>query len=71
MTTNNTEDFQKEMILSKYISDLELLENGRDSILKSMAQSGIDDETVNKKLSKLNKSIDKLRTSIDEFKQTT
>ena len=69
MTTNNTEDFQKEMILSKYI--LELLENGRDSILKSMAQSGIDDETVNKKLSKLNKSIDKLRTSIDEFKQTT
>lgn len=69
MSKNDTENFQKEMVLSKYISDLELLERGRANISENMNHSGINNEIINKKLHKLDKSIDKLRNLIDEFKQ--
>ena len=70
VSKNDTENFQKEMVLSKYISDLELLEQGRTNISENMNHSGINNEIINKKLHKLDKSIDKLRNLIDDFKQT-
>ena len=67
---NDRDDqLQKEMIISKYESDLELLKRGRIGICEQMSHSGIDNNVINKKLKKLDKSIETLQKLIEEFKQ--
>ena len=55
-------------VISKYEADLEYLKNGKMIIERRMAEAGISDEMVNKKLSKLNKSIKRIGKLIDDFK---
>lgn len=52
-------------VLSKYKSDLELLERGRDIILNEIEHS--DDNVDISRLNKLNKSIERLRKLISDF----
>lgn len=66
---NRNEQLQKEMIISKYESDLDLLKQGRIGICEQMSHSGIDNNIINKKLKKLDKSIETLQKLIEEFKQ--
>ncbi len=56
-------------LLGKYQNDLSYLEHGKMLIEKKLADQGIDDEIVNKKLDKLNKSIEKLKSLIEQYEK--
>ena len=67
MSENNKEPFY---MLEKYKSDLNLLKNGRDYILRNLKRTGTTDDVIEKKLVKLNKSIDFLENAINQFEKT-
>jgi uncharacterized membrane protein YgaE (UPF0421/DUF939 family) len=56
-------------LLGKYQNDLSYLEHGKMFIEKKLADQGINDEIVNKKLDKLNKSIEKLKSLIEQYEK--
>lgn len=56
-------------LLGKYQSDLDYLKNGKMIIERHMAEEGIDDEVINKKMSKLNKSIERLEELIENYEK--
>ena len=55
-------------LLSKYESDLEFLKNGKMTIERQMAEKGIADDVVDKKLAKLTKSITKLESMVRDYR---
>lgn len=56
-------------LLDKYEHDLEYLRNGKITIERKMAEDGIDNEIINKKLHKLDRSIKKLTKLVDDYRE--
>jgi septation ring formation regulator EzrA len=55
-------------VIGKYEADLEYLKNGKMIIERQMAEKGMSDEVVNKKLSKLTKTIERIDKLLEDFK---
>lgn len=55
--------------LDKYKTDLNYLKNGKMIIERRMVEKGIDDDTIDKKLSKLSKSIERLENLIKDYEK--
>jgi len=57
-------------VLDKYKNDLDFLIHGRDQIIQQLKHDNIEDDVINKKLSKLNKSIAHLSSLIEEYESS-
>lgn len=54
-------------LINKFKSDLNFLETGKLDIEKTLAEKGIEDEVIDKKMRKLNRAIERLTKLINAY----